>query len=337
MKTLKLLFIIFTAACNVAYGQYTMHDFSVTDVHGQQHRLYEGYLNQGKVVVIKFFFTSCPPCIANAPLWQQKYVQWGSGNQGVEFFSVTTLISDYNPNVLAFESNYNQSMKGISQDGGAQVITNPFKNEVYGPWWGTPSFVVIAPDRSMVYPVFFNNLDAAINTAKTKTGVVPTSVNLNVNTHNVDIPEGHVKFFISPKGSATPKIEIKKNAEGEYAFTYPSSGIPEMLNPEIKMESFGPAYTNKITASDLLVIQKHILGITALDAPYKNVAADVNGDAKITASDLLNIKKIILGLSISFPNNTPSYKSLPASVDLTASPGNLVSPEFTVIKIGNVN
>lgn len=337
MKTLIQIFIFSVFFSPFAYSQTTMHDFNVTDVHGQRHQLYNDYLNQGKVVVIKFFFTSCPPCIANAPLWQQKYVQHGSGTQGVEFFSVTTITSDYDPTVQGFEAIYNQTMKGISQDGGAQTIATPFKNGTYGSWWGTPSFAVIAPDRSLVYGVQFNQLDAAIATAKTKVGIVPATINLQINTFGPDIPNDHVKFFISPKGSNTPKIEIKKNTQGDYSFNYPSALVPEMTDPEITMESFGPANTNLVSAADLIAIQKHILGLSTFDAAYKIIAADVNSDSKVTASDLVNIKKVILGLTTEFPNNTPSYKAIPEKISFQASAGQTISPEFIVVKMGNVN
>ena len=203
----SLLFVLLLIVSG--YSQKTMHDFTVTDTHGKSHNLYNDYLSKEGVVVIKFFFTSCPPCIANAPLWQQKYVELGSGTKKIEFFSVSTLTSDNNAGVAAFESQYNQTMKGVGNDGNAKQVTDPFRNGTYGSWWGTPSFVVIAPDKSFKYPVFFNELDAAITEAKSKTSVVtipPTTVTLNLPSTNVDIPQGHVKFFIKPKNASTPKI-----------------------------------------------------------------------------------------------------------------------------------
>jgi hypothetical protein len=314
-----------------------MFDFSIKDAHGHLHRLYPDYLDQNKVVVIKFFFTTCPPCIANAPYWQQKYLQWGSGTQGVEFFSITTITSDYDPEVVAFENTYQQTMKGVSQDGGAQGVANPFKNGNYGPWWGTPSFIVIAPNRKLFYPVFFDELDAKINQAKALVAIPPSTVNISAETYNNDIPDGHVRFYVQPRGVPASKIEIEKNAQGKYTFSYPSTDFPEMNNPEVIMESFGPAYTSKVSASDLVLIQKHILGLESLSPAYKIIAADVNSDNKITASDILNIRKVILGLSSTFPNNTPSYKSIPEKLEFAKDPGNTVTLNFTVVKIGNVN
>jgi len=322
---------------NELSGQQTIPDFTVTDVDGQVHRLYADYLDQNKVVAIKFFFTTCPPCIANAPSWQQEYVQWGSGSQGVEFFNFTTITSDNNAAVMNFENTHGQTMKGISSTGGSLNVVNPFKSGTYGSWYGTPSFVVIAPDRTMQYPVFFNELDAAIEEAKGNTSIPPTTVNLALPADFNTIPDGHVKFFISPANQNTPKIEILRNNQGIYSFSYPSVQYPELTNPEIYMESFGPAYTTKVSASDVLALQKHILQLSILDSPAKLLAADVNSDNKITANDMLNIRKVILGLSGSFPNNTPSYKAIPGRKPLSPSPGNTVNMEFNVVKMGNVN
>ncbi len=337
MRHALLFTVILIQSVFICSAQMTMHDFTVKDAEGHTHKLYADYLNQNKTVVIKFFFTTCPPCIANAPSWQQKYVQWGSGTQGVEFFSVTTITSDTDSKVNTFENTYGQTMKGISNEGFAPLITGPFMSGNYGSWYGTPSFAVIAPDKTLFYPVLFGELDATINIAKNQTAVAPTSVNLTLETNNTDIADGHIKFFLSPAGASTPKLEIVKNAQGVYSFVYPSATFPKMANPEITMESFAPAYTSKVSASDVLAIQKHILGFESLSPSYKLIAADVNSDSKITASDILNIKKVILGLVSSFPNNTPSYVSLPDKIAVTENPGNNVNLNFTIIKKGNVN
>ncbi|MBK9106499.1 MAG: redoxin domain-containing protein [Saprospiraceae bacterium] len=67
MRTILLL--IFTSFQLILTAQ-TAPDFTVTDIHGQVHHLYADYLNQGKTVVIKIFFTTCPPCNSIAPLME---------------------------------------------------------------------------------------------------------------------------------------------------------------------------------------------------------------------------------------------------------------------------
>jgi len=61
---------------------------------------------------------------------------------------------------------------------------------------------------------------------------------------------------------------------------------------------------NGVSTLDLVMIQRHILGLENIDSPYKLVAADINNDEKLTASDLLSLRKVILGIEEKFPNNT---------------------------------
>ena len=250
---------------------------------------------------------------------------------------MTTQSFDSNISVASFEQTYNQTMKGVGIDGNSAQVVDPFRNGVYGTWWGTPSFAVISPNKKMTYPVFFGELDAAIEAAKVQVPTPVTTINLQIATNNLDIPDEHVKFYLKPKDASSPKIEVVKNNEGKYNFTYPSTIYPEMINPEVIMESAGPAYTAKVSASDIVAIQKHILGLATLTPAYKILAADVNSDGKITASDMLNIRKVILGLSEVFPNSTPSYRSIPDKITVIPNPGATVPLDFTVIKMGNVN
>lgn len=60
---------------------------------------------------------------------------------------------------------------------------------------------------------------------------------------------------------------------------------------------------NGVSTLDLVLIQRHILGLATLDSPYKLIAADINNDKVVAASDLLNLRKNILGISEEFENN----------------------------------
>ena len=54
----------------------TAVDFTVTDVHGEVHNLFS-ILNDGKHVIVDFFFTTCPPCISSVPILNQVYTDYG--------------------------------------------------------------------------------------------------------------------------------------------------------------------------------------------------------------------------------------------------------------------
>jgi thiol-disulfide isomerase/thioredoxin len=323
----------------VQQGQ-TMHNFTVTDSDGRIHKLYEDYLNNGKTVVIKFFFTTCPPCVAIAPQWQQKYVSWGSGNHDVQFLEPTILASDTNIKVKSYKTNLGLTMPGIGHDGSATSIVDPFKSGTYGGWYGTPSFAVIAPDKTIQFPVQFSALDAAIAAtgAEMPTMVAqPTTVTVTSNSGGFNVGSGHIKFFLKPRNADTPKLEIMANNQGQLKFEYPSVAYPAMFDPIVVMESFASDYLAGISTLDLALIQRHILALNPFTKETERVAADINGDDRITAQDIVFLRKLILGIIAEFPNNRPSYVSLPASRDVTSSPGQTVNLTFDVVKIGNVN
>ncbi len=61
---------------------------------------------------------------------------------------------------------------------------------------------------------------------------------------------------------------------------------------------------NGVSTLDLVMIQRHILGIAELDEAYKYIAADINHDDRLTATDLVTLRKTILGINTHFTNNT---------------------------------
>ena len=62
-------------------------------------------------------------------------------------------------------------------------------------------------------------------------------------------------------------------------------------------------YINGISTLDLVLMQRHILGLQNLDSPYKLIAADVNDNGAISAVDLVILRRLILGQIEAFPNN----------------------------------
>ncbi|MBK6667278.1 MAG: T9SS type A sorting domain-containing protein [Saprospiraceae bacterium] len=108
-------------------------------------------------------------------------------------------------------------------------------------------------------------------------------------------------------------------------------------------------YLNGVSTLDLVMIQRHILGLQALDSNYKLIAADANNDGKVTASDLTDLRKLILGVTTALPNNT-SWKFPVAGTSVGTSPITCVelieienlsadkaNQNFVAVKIGDVN
>jgi hypothetical protein len=106
----------------------------------------------------------------------------------------------------------------------------------------------------------------------------------------------------------------------------------------------------RVTTRDIVVTQRHILGIEPFVNPLQYLAADVNNDQKVTASDLFQMRKIILGIDEYFKSNTSwifmdeeSVKrainpwSIKKYINIPAGNKDLNHLKFIAIKIGDVD
>jgi hypothetical protein len=112
-------------------------------------------------------------------------------------------------------------------------------------------------------------------------------------------------------------------------------------------------HVNGVSTFDLLLIRKHILGVTALDSPYKLIAADANASKSVTTLDLIAIQKLILNLDQAFKNNTswrfvdanyrfpdptnPWAQPFPETYSINDLFGQKLAANFIAVKIGDVN
>lgn len=108
---------------------------------------------------------------------------------------------------------------------------------------------------------------------------------------------------------------------------------------------------NGVSTLDLVMIQRHILGLAQLESPYKLIAADINNSQKVTAADLVELRKAVLGIQSGFTNNT-SWRFVdvayqfpdPANpfpfaenLSMSALDHNVAGMDFIAVKVGDVN
>ncbi|MFZ1750088.1 MAG: cohesin domain-containing protein, partial [Saprospiraceae bacterium] len=145
-------------------------------------------------------------------------------------------------------------------------------------------------------------------------------------------------------GSELSKMTDKT---GTFAFSNMSKGGNYTVTPDKNDD-----HMNGVSTLDLVMIQRHILGIDKLTSPYKQIAADVNKDGKISASDLLELRKLILGTTVSFANNKSwrfvdkVYKfndatfaqgeAFPEVYNINDLKADMVT-DFVAVKVGDVN
>ncbi len=157
--------------------------FTVTDIDGIDHTLYEDYLNQGKSILIEVFFTTCPPCSTYSPHMEQFYQDWGAGDYDVEFFEMTDKSNDHNSQVMTYSDHYNFTFPAISADGNSIATVQPYKSGTFGQWFGTPTFIVIAPDGTVQFDIRGSGVQSTLDliddaleaTGALKPGQIPTA------------------------------------------------------------------------------------------------------------------------------------------------------------------
>ncbi len=111
---------------------------------------------------------------------------------------------------------------------------------------------------------------------------------------------------------------------------------------------------NGVTTYDLVLISRHILGLTAIPSPYKIIAADANKSNSVTGLDIIELRKLILGIydnglpltkswrfvnkSFVFPNPAnPFQTTFPETRSVASLMMGQAPDDFVGIKIGDVD
>ncbi len=336
----------------------TAPDFTVTDTDGQVHHLYADYLNQGKTVLLEVFYTTCPPCNAIAPLIEPLYQEWGAGQYDVEFFEMSDKNFDTDALVEAYQGQDNETFPGISKDGGSLTAVQPYKNGSFGPWGGTPTFIVIAPDGTVQFDVYgLNNQQTieAIEEALAATGAEKPFVENPVSIN------GQVHFLQGSSGVGNAIVQVV-NSNGEVVLDTTTNANGD-FNLDIFLSQVQPGWElkvvkngnplNGVNALDLVRLQKHLLFIEPLESPLARLAADANKTDKISSLDVVTLLRLLLGITSNFSDGQ-SWIVVPADTDFglpTFHPPLITSysiplqdildglrePAFIGIKKGDVN
>ncbi|HKK75990.1 MAG TPA: cohesin domain-containing protein, partial [Saprospiraceae bacterium] len=135
---------------------------------------------------------------------------------------------------------------------------------------------------------------------------------------------------------------------GDYGFENLDYGLDYTVAP-LKDQN----HRNGVSTFDLILIQKHILGTTLLDSPYKMIAADANNSRSISTLDLIQIRKLILNIDTEFANNTswrfvdadyrfpnatnPWLTNFPEIRNINNLDNQTTLANFVGVKIGDVN
>ena len=156
------------------------------------------------------------------------------------------------------------------------------------------------------------------------------------------IDEVDVDLMSAPQTTFSSDVSVS----GEYAFYQIPMDNTYQIIPEKNKEP-----ENGVNTIDLIMIQRHILGIQLLDTPYKIIAADINNSERVDGTDLVELRKLILGVYLEFPQNE-SWRFVDAdhtfndlskpwpfaeNVTIADLENNMSGIDFIGVKIGDVN
>ena len=139
--------------------------------------------------------------------------------------------------------------------------------------------------------------------------------------------------------------ECMSTALGNY--TFPT--VP--MYQDYKIEGYNnDDHLNGVSTLDIILIQRHVLGIQDLVDPLLMRAADVNDDGSVSSVDLLELRKLILGIYDKFPQNTSwnfmmedqnmnaqNFMNLEDAIQIYNLEDNYYNLNFKGIKTGDVN
>lgn len=297
MRTfLHLLPIFLILSTNSIFGQLAPN-FTVTATDGNQHSLHEDYTDQGKTVVIEIMFTTCPPCNSYAPYMEMLYDDWGSGEHDVQFFTITNKSTETTNDMIIWGNQYNHSFPGVGANGGALGVVNAYTDGTFGFYFGTPTFIVIAPDRTVQFNVGIGTSgmgkSMAISQAIVATGAKrpPTNVEFGgfvktlggelMSDVNIELAQIQDSLWLSDS-IGTFDFEMILQQDSMHQLVLSKEGNP----------------LNGVTTYDMVLITKHILSVKLFDDPYKEIAGDVNGNGTVSTSDLVKLRKLILFIDL---------------------------------------
>ena len=336
------LFIVLFSLSSYAQD---MPNFIITDSDNVEHNLYTDYLDKGFTVVIKIFFVDCPPCNAIAPHVQTLYEEWGEGEYDVQFIELSNKTWDTNQDVAGYKALHGITFPGAGVDGNALLAIQPFTSGMFGSFFGTPKFAVIAPDRSVNFMVGGSGIQSkidALDAAIASTGAsgmgnttpLPSVYQLNIEDAFGSPVQGY-ELLLTSSDNTGPEYIIDPGQNASFSITDLAMEYPDVNMPKLRFRKTDEVKKN-LSAIDLLIIVKHILAVEFFNDPLLVLAADTNNDGIVNAIDLVTLQRVILGITNDFPDSD-SYKFVPAELPIDLSPGNTQNLEIKAVKIGDLN
>ena len=121
-----------------------------------------------------------------------------------------------------------------------------------------------------------------------------------------NLPLDRIEIVFTLNNNMT--IKVTPNTNGDFIF--PTSSVQDFEVLSANANIIDGNHLFGTSTLDLVLIQRHIVGLSQLENDDKYIAADVNEDNKITVRDLVELRLVILGFFTDFTVNG-SLKEIP--------------------------
>lgn len=204
-----LSLLLFAGLSKAQVAVDTALDFTVKDLEGTQHHLFD-YLDAGNYVVIDFFTTNCGPCQTYASEVSASYDYFGCNGGNVVFLGINW--GSDNQAVHVFDSAWGAIYPSVSGlQGGGNGIVDLYQVLSY------PSVILIAPDRAILNNHIWPPARDTINTEVLNAGGLPQPCTVGVAQADlifssllraVPAGQGAVQLYISQPSESGMQLQV---------------------------------------------------------------------------------------------------------------------------------
>jgi len=346
MRRILILTSVFSIMATVLFGQ-TASNFSITDINGEQHDLYQDYLDNDKVVLLFIMQSFDPGSNAIAADVQKMYQSWGAGRFGLQLLALSNNVNDTDLRLINFKNQYNITFPLSSAEGGSVTASETILKEQLR---SGPLFILIKENKEFIYDIKGDDDASTLKLIEENLLQIgskkPFVMNGSIQAHGKPVKD----VWIKTSESLNSEEAVITDGSGDYEVA-----IAE--RPENQDFAFIPyrndRHDNGLSTLDAVIILRHLLGLQRFDNPEDHIRSDIDNSGSITALDVVALRRMLIRLDSSFANNTswrfvptdykfqdptnPLKENFPESISIRDVEELFVAPDFNALKIGDLN
>ena len=264
MRRILILTSVFSIMATVLFGQ-TASNFSITDINGEQHDLYQDYLDNDKVVLLFIMQSFDPGSNAIAADVQKMYQSWGAGRFGLQLLALSNNVNDTDLRLINFKNQYNITFPLSSAEGGSVTASETILKEQLR---SGPLFILIKENKEFIYDIKGDDDASTLKLIEENLLQIgskkPFVMNGSIQAHGKPVKD----VWIKTSESLNSEEAVITDGSGDYEVA-----IAE--RPENQDFAFIPyrndRHDNGLSTLDAVIILRHLLGLQRFDNPEDHI------------------------------------------------------------------